>query len=238
MWNVTRKGLLAHKLRLALTALAIVLGGTFISGALILTDTLHSTFTTLVGNVYQHIDFEVRGDAVLNSGGGAIRNPIPESVLSSVSKVPGVAYADGSVTGYAQYVADGNAVSNGGATAGVSFDPDQQLSPFHLVAGTAPSHSHDVVMDLGTAHKYHFQVGDRVRILLPGPPQTFTITGFLKFGAADNLAGGTIAEFDLPAAQMLFGLAGQFNTINVLTTPAADKGAVQREHRRGPSLRC
>src|ERR1700678_1710386 len=89
MWNVTVKGLLAHKLRLALTALAIVLGCTFISGALILTDTLHNPFTTLVGNVYQHIDFEVRGDAVLDSGGGAIRNPIPETILSSVGRVPG-----------------------------------------------------------------------------------------------------------------------------------------------------
>jgi len=99
MWKVTLKGLLAHKLRLALTALAIILGVTFISGSLVLTDTLHNTFTTLVANVYQHIDFEVRGEAVLNSGGGAVRNPIPESVLSSVRRVPGVAYADGSVTG-------------------------------------------------------------------------------------------------------------------------------------------
>ena len=48
MWKVTLKGLLAHKLRLALTALAIILGVTFISGSLVLTDTLHDTFTTLV----------------------------------------------------------------------------------------------------------------------------------------------------------------------------------------------
>src|SRR5580692_7292232 len=109
MGNVTIKGLLAHKLRLALTALAIVLGVTFISGSLVLSDTLHDTFTNLVGNVYQHVDFEVRGDAVLNTGGNAVRDPIPGSILSSVSRVPGVAYADGSVTGYAQYVAGGNA---------------------------------------------------------------------------------------------------------------------------------
>ena len=47
MWKVTIKGLLAHKLRLGLTALAIVLGVTFISGTFVLTDTLHNTFTTL-----------------------------------------------------------------------------------------------------------------------------------------------------------------------------------------------
>ena len=80
MWKVTIKGLLAHKLRLALTALAIVLGVTFISGTFVLTDTLHNTFTTLFGHVYQNVDFEVRGKAAFTSntgGGGAVRKPIP-----------------------------------------------------------------------------------------------------------------------------------------------------------------
>ncbi len=66
MWKVTSKGLLAHKLRLALTALAIVLGVTFISGTFVLTDTLHNTFNTLFGHVYQNIDFEVRGKGRLH----------------------------------------------------------------------------------------------------------------------------------------------------------------------------
>ena len=74
MWNVTIKGLLAHKLRLALTALAIVLGVTFISGTFVLTDTLHNTFTELFSNIYSKIDFQVRGVAQLGSGGNAVRN--------------------------------------------------------------------------------------------------------------------------------------------------------------------
>src|ERR1700733_6565905 len=98
MWNVTLRGLLAHKLRLALTALAIVLGVTFISGSLILTDTLHDTFTSLVANAYQHIDFEVRGQAALSNGNNAVRNPIPESLLAKVRRVPGVSEAVGSVS--------------------------------------------------------------------------------------------------------------------------------------------
>jgi putative ABC transport system permease protein len=227
MQKITLRGLLAHKLRLALTALAIILGVTFISGSLILTDTLHDTFTNLVGNVYQHINFEVRGQAVLNSGGSAVRNPIPESLLASVRRVPGVAYADGSVTGYAQYVVDGNAVSGDGLTLGMSFDPDQQLSAFQLADGRAPTAPDDVVMDLGTARKYHFRIGDRVRILLPSSPQTFIVTGFLRFGTANNLAGATVAAFDLPTAQKVFGLAGRLNTINVLTAPGAKQNQVQ-----------
>ena len=89
---MTIKGLLAHKLRLALTALAIVLGVTFISGTFVLTDTLHNTFNTLFGHVYQNVDFEVRGKAAFTgtNGTGAIRKPIPQSIATTVRRVPGV----------------------------------------------------------------------------------------------------------------------------------------------------
>src|SRR5580700_9871266 len=116
MWKVTIKGLLAHKLRLVLTAVAIVLGVTFISGTFVLTDTLHNTFNTLFGHVYQNIDFEVRGKAAFtdSSGTTAARKAIPESLLAPVRGVTGVASAEGSVTGYAQFVAhDGKAITTG-----------------------------------------------------------------------------------------------------------------------------
>ena len=233
MWKVTIKGLLAHKLRLALTALAIVLGVTFISGTFVLTDTLHNTFNTLFGHIYQNIDFEVRGKAAFsdNSGGDAVRKAIPESLLATVRSVPGVAAAEGTVTGYAQFVApDGKAVTTGGApTLGFSFDPDQQISSLQLTEGRAPTTPHDVVMDAGTAQKYHFSVGQHVRILLAGPPQTFTLTGIVRFGTADNLAGATLAAFSLPTAQQLFGLAGQFDAIDVVAAPGVDKSTVQHD---------
>jgi putative ABC transport system permease protein len=230
MWRVTIKGLLAHKLRLALTALSIVLGVTFIAGTFILTDTLHNTFDTLFGNVYQNIDFEVRGVAQFGSGGTATRNPVPESLLSTVRGVPGVAAASGSVTGFAQFINhDGKAITTGGAPSlGFNFDPNPQLSPLRLSQGTAPTTPHDVVMDLGTAQKYHFEVGQNVRILLDGPTRTFTITGLVRFGTADNLAGATLAAFATPTAQKLFGDVGQFDSINVVAQPGADKATVQR----------
>jgi putative ABC transport system permease protein len=231
MWKVTLKGLLAHKLRLALTALAIVLGVTFIAGTFVLTDTLNSTFKTLFGNIYQNIDFQVRGVAQLGSGGTATRNPVPQSLVSRVSAVPGVEAAEGSVTGYAQYIApDGKAISTGGApTLGVSFDPNQQISALRLTQGTGPTTPGDVVMDLGTAQKYDFKVGEHVRILLAGPSKTFTITGFARFGTADNLAGATLAAFDIPTAQAVLGRVGQYDNINVVANPGADKAVVQQD---------
>src|SRR5581483_10095256 len=92
VWKVTIKGLLAHKLRLALTGLAIVLGVTFISGTFVLTDTLHNPFDTLFGHIYQKVDFVVRGEAAFNSNaanGGSGRQPIPESIVTTVRNTPG-----------------------------------------------------------------------------------------------------------------------------------------------------
>ena len=233
MGKVTLKGLLAHKLRLALTAVAIVLGVTFISGTLVLTDTLHATFTTLFGHIYQNVDFEIRGQAAFtdnSGGGGAIRKPIPESILTDVRKIPGVAYAEGTVGGYAQFVApDGKAVTTGGApTLGLSFDPNPQLSALRVSSGHSPTAPDQVAMDAGTATKYHFHVGDRVKILLIGPPQTFTISAIVTFGTANNLAGATLAAFDLPTAQQILGEPGHLGAVDVLSQPGADKAQLQR----------
>jgi putative ABC transport system permease protein len=230
MRNVTIKGLLAHKLRLALTALAIVLGVTFISGTFVLTDTLHNTFADLFGTVYSKIDFQVRGVAQLGSGANATRNELPESLLATVRRVPGVAAAEGEVSGYAQFIApDGKAIANGSSpNLSVTYDPDPQLSSLHLIAGGPPTTSDDVVMDAATAQKYGYTVGQRVRILSPLPTKAYTITGIAEFGNASNLAGATLAAFTLPTAQAIAQEPGQLDDINVLTAPGADKAAVQR----------
>ncbi len=233
MGKVTLKGLLAHKLRLALTAVAIVLGVTFISGTLVLTDTLHATFTTLFGHVYQNVDFEIRGKAAFtdnSGGGGAVRKPIPDSIAAEVRQIPGVAYAEGTVGGYAQFVAhDGQAVTTGGApTIGLSFDPNPKLSSLRVSSGHGPTTPEQVAMDAGTASKYHFHVGDRVRVLLIGPPRTFTISGIVTFGTANNLAGATLAAFALPTAQQVLGEPGQLSAVDVLAQPGADKAQLQR----------
>src|ERR1700751_593324 len=135
MRKVTLRGLLAHKLRLALTALAIVLGVTFISGTFVLTDPLNSPFTPLFTSVYSKIDFQVRGVAQLGSGHNATRNLLPESLLPRVRGVPGVAGAYGNVIGYAQFIApDGKPISSNVGTVGVGFDANQQISSLHVVA--------------------------------------------------------------------------------------------------------
>jgi putative ABC transport system permease protein len=211
MRNVTLKGLLAHKLRLALTALAIVLGVTFISGTFVLTDTLNNTFSSLFTSVYSKIDFQVRGVAQFGSGAGATRNPVPESLLARVRSAPGVGGTYGEVQGYAQFIArDGKPISSTTGMLGVGWDTNPQISSLHLIAGNPPTTSDDVVMDAATAKSYDFSVGQQVRILGSGlkSAQTFTITGIAQFGTADNLAGATLAAFTLPTAQRVVGKPG------------------------------
>ena len=142
MWRVTLRGLAARKLRLSLTALAIVLGVMFVTGTLVLGDTLNRTFNDLIGTAYQHVSFQIRGKATLPGADTTVnstakRRPVPASIAPAVGRLPGVAYVHGSVGGYAQFLArNGDAIGGGGgSTLGFSFDPNRRLSPYRLGRG-------------------------------------------------------------------------------------------------------
>ena len=85
MWRVTLKGLLAKKLRLVLTSIAVVLGVAFMSGTFVLTDTLGSVFDDLFSQQTEDIDAVVRVRQALSDdqeGGFNPRNPVPEELLA------------------------------------------------------------------------------------------------------------------------------------------------------------
>src|SRR5713226_8895562 len=159
MWRATIKGLLAHKVRLGLTALAVVLGVAFVSGTYILTDTMGKAFD----NLFQDIN---KGVAVAVSG-----VPVPASLLDSIKAVDGVRTAEGSLAGYAQLVGkDGKAITTGGApTLGVSAIVDPELSGVTVREGRLPSASGEIVVDAHTASAHDLHVGDQVKVLLQGP---------------------------------------------------------------------
>jgi putative ABC transport system permease protein len=226
MGKATLKGLLAHKFRLAATALAIVLGVSFVAGTYVLTDTINATFTNLFDEVTQGIDVAVRSKDVFTGQMGEVRDPIPEEVLNEVKAVDGVKVAEGSVTGFAQFVdKDGKPVTTGGApTLGVSISSAPELQAGTTVrSGRLPSGPDEMVVDAQTADKHGFAVGDRVKVLLQGPARTFTVSGILGFGSAGNLGGATLAGFTLPTAQEVLNREGRFDEIDVVaaegTTP-------------------
>ena len=121
----------ARKLRLALTALAIVLGVTFVTGTLVLGDTLNRTFDNLVGTVYQHVSFEIRGKATLQGSGTRRRRQHRQPRAGArvdrcrrSAELPGVQFAYGSVGGYAQFIdRHGNSIGDGNSRSGSRLTP-------------------------------------------------------------------------------------------------------------------
>ena len=85
MWKVTRKGLAGHKLRFLLTALAVVLGVSFIAGTLVLTATIQKTFDDLFANINRGTDAAVRSSNVIKGNfGNDQRANVPESLVAVV----------------------------------------------------------------------------------------------------------------------------------------------------------
>src|SRR3990170_4063183 len=123
MRRVMIKGLLAHKLRLALTALSVVLGVAFVAGTFVLTDTLGATFDNLFAEVTGNTDAQIRSVEKLTpvNPADSDRKAVPANLLDAVKKVDGVDEAAGYVQGYAPIVGkDGKLVGGQAPTFGGS----------------------------------------------------------------------------------------------------------------------
>jgi putative ABC transport system permease protein len=236
MWRTTVKGLMAHKLRLALTALAVVLGVGFIGGTYVLTDTINKSFDELFADTTQGVDVFVRSETAFesqNASGSGDREAMPEGVLETVQGVDGVDTATGSVGGYAQLVdREGEAIApQGPPTLGFGYPDDESTenedSAVTIRAGRAPASSGEVMIDAATAEDHDFSVGDSVDILFEGPRDTFEIVGIIGFGEADNLAGATLAVFELEAAQELFNKEGTLDSVEVTAEDDVSAGELR-----------
>ena len=83
MRRVALRGLLARKTRLVLTALAIALGVTLISGTFVFTDTINTSFDRIFSEAYKATDVVVTpNDEVALSEGGDLP-PIEGAVCST-----------------------------------------------------------------------------------------------------------------------------------------------------------
>jgi putative ABC transport system permease protein len=218
VWRATLKGLLAHKLRLALTALSIMLGVGFVAGTYVLTDTMNKTFTDLFEQTSAGVDVYVHGETAFEDSSSGINPPIDEGIVDTVREVPGVAKAEGSVqTFFAQFVDKaGEAITPlGPPTLGFSWSTDDELNPMDIRDGRPPTGPQDVVMDARTAEDNGFAVGDEVQVLFPTGQGRFTISGIATFGESDNLAGATVALFEFETAQQAFDAEGQVHEIVV-----------------------
>ena len=229
MFQTTLKSLLAHKLRLLASALAITLGVAFMTGTLVLSDTIQQTFDQLFAGVYQGTDAVVRSTVTLDNpnGGPATRAEVPQSLERVVAATPGVERALGGTTGYAQLIGhDGKAIgdpSRGAPTLGVSWDGTSRLNPFRIATGRAPTRASEVAIDRQTAKDDHFAVGQRIDVLTKSGRRTEQIVGITTFGTQNSLLGATVTIFDQTTAARLLGHPGMFSGIRVQGRPGVSQ---------------
>jgi putative ABC transport system permease protein len=229
VFAATFRSLLAHRVRLALTALVIVLGTGFMAGSFVFTATLTHSMDSLFAQSASGTDVIVqhtspRG-AQYGAGSGGTR-PVLASILAAIRRLPGVAAADGVVSGRAVLLGrDGKPLP---ARFGIALSWPS-APPFQAVythrAGKAPTGPGQVVIDRASARQGHYVPGERIDIAIGGQAMPFTVSGVTGYGSADSLGGGSMAIFSIPAAQRLFGLAGRYSQIDVKA--AAGVSAVQ-----------
>ncbi len=214
MFTTSLHNLLSHKLRLALTTLAIVLGVTFVAGTLVLTSTISGYSTSLIGGLDKGVAVEVQGSV----------NPLPTSVLARVQAVPGVADAVGELN------RSGIALLKNGVVIGGSLEPgalggnwisDRGLSPYRLTDGSAPIAANDVVIDAESAAVAHLTVGDVVQVAFTASAaQTFRISGIATYGTETSEGGNAFALFTLPTAEQLLQAGNTYDAIAVSAQPS------------------
>ena len=223
MTRFALKALLGRKLRTVLSAFAIVLGVATVSGTYVLTDSIDKAFGSIFTESRKGSDAVISGKAAfeVGSGTGVTAPAFAESLLQRVRALPDVRVADGSVNGEAQLIGkNGKAIVHGGApNLGFSIARgDSPFNPLTLVGGSWPKHN-EVVVDKSTASKDHFRIGQIVGVQAIGSVQQLRVSGIVKFGSVATIGGATLAGFDLPTAQKLFGKPGKLDEIAVASKP-------------------
>lgn len=223
MFAATLRSLLAHRVRLVLTALAIALGTGLAAGSFVFTATLAHTLDSLFAQSATGTDVVVQHRAptgvTLGAGSGSTR-PVPAELAGTIRQVPGVAAADGLISGRAVLLGrDGKALP---APFGVALSWPAD-APFQAIfsrrSGHAPSRPGQVMIDRTSAREGHFAVGDRIGVAIGGQDLPFIVSGIAGYGSADSIGGGSMAIFSPAAAQRLFGLAGSYSQIDVKAVP-------------------
>ncbi len=245
MLKATWRSLKAHKARMLLSGLAVVLGVAFVVGTFIFTDTLKGTFDQLFSGDVADVVVSQELAAGGEDGTGSVASVVPQSVLDQVAAVPGVAQVTGvvQVTGVALLDAEGQPVGgNGPPQIGASFPefPDEpKLSSVTLVEGRAPAAADEIALDLNTAERGGFAVGDTVTVVTQGPRLAAEVVGLVRFGVSGTLGGATLTLFERQYAQETFVGPDAWNDLAVLgqagTTPEQLRDAIAAE--LGPDWR-
>ncbi|HJQ44049.1 MAG TPA: FtsX-like permease family protein [Jatrophihabitantaceae bacterium] len=222
MRKVSMRNLAAHKVRLLLTTISVLLGTAFVAGSFVFTDTLNSTFTKIFDSADKGIDARVqphKNDAV----------GVPLDFLNRIEAVPGVKKVQPVATQPVVLVNKaGHRVNPGGAPSegGIWVPPAESVTPVRTFAsGSAPTHAGQVAINQGAARKGHIATGDVVKVVLPNAGVVnVTVSGVYKTLAAET--GGYVGVlFTEQQALQLLTDGQHLSAVDI----AADAGVSQKE---------
>jgi len=226
MLRVSLKGVWAHKVRLVLTALAIILGVGLISGVYVYTDTIGKAFDGIFADAYSGVDIAIGTESEFSFGEGTY---LDEADFALIDEVPGVEEAYPYLQGIGVTVldAEGEVLSSGpGPPTFVASLSDPQgntyrdTGGFTIDAGAYPVGSGQVVLDRGLADQGGFEVGDRITVIsdLVGRLD-LELVGVAVFGEGGSLGGTKWVFFDLATAQSVLQRPGKLSGGVVQVTP-------------------
>ncbi|AVH88952.1 ABC-type transporter, permease component [Corynebacterium camporealensis] len=176
MRKVSVRNILAHKLRLMLTLLAVVLGTAFIAGSFMFTNSLSQTFDSAVSNAFTGVDV-----AVSKSEDGPILDQEMRDEIAADDQVGNVNMESSQTIVVANE--DAEAFQTGGGTSSLTlyYPPEQSVGePGEIVEGNAPSGENHVVINDSAAEQYGIAVGDELVVVHPDKRDTMTVDGIVK----------------------------------------------------------
>jgi putative ABC transport system permease protein len=208
---LARGTLRAHRARLALSVLAVVLGVAFIGGTLLVTDSLTAGVADLAP---RRATATVRAATTLEQ---ETRPALPADLPARLRRLDGVRAAAGKVLGGVQLRPVTGSVR--GPSLALSWPQDAALSPLELVTGRRPQGG-EAAVSAGFARGDHVKVGDAVQVATGHGTAELRVSGIVRVGGADGAGPASLVVLDLATARELLGVAG-WSSVDVLAAPGA-----------------
>ncbi|MEV5430813.1 FtsX-like permease family protein [Streptomyces sp. NPDC052701] len=220
MLKATLRSFLAHKGRLLLSALAVVLSVAFVAGSLIFSDTVGRTFDRLFASSAADVTVRPRQnlDEALPSGATAT---LPAALADRVARVDGVAAARVEAEAEDITVVDDDdepvSPTTGAPTTGTNWNPTGR-SPVELTSGRAPRGPAEALIDAETAGRAEVRIGDTLTVIAAPGSFRVEVVGIVTFTTANP--GVALLLLDTPTAQSR--LLGDPEAATGISVDAAD----------------
>ncbi len=238
MLKMTWRNLFARKVRLALSAFAIVLGVAFVAGSFIFTDAMGDAFDGIIEGSTADVEIAYQGANDFDSQQDL--RVIPASVVDRLRALPeaGSVHPSGQLTSVFVIGRSGKVVGGNGPP-GLAFNYTGARSVtgrpiITLSTGELPDAPYEIALDVDTAERAGYAVGDTVKLVSPGDPPTIEteLVGIVEFGAG-SLQGATLTLFDRQFMQQQFyGGRDVYSTISLNTAPGVSQARLRDEAQR------